>query len=652
MTMSADRDSPTAYLDARPILTRGRARLLGFLAPVLIAAVATWIAGGDWIERPEGITIDWRFRHRGPRQPPENIVIVEISEASRRNLKQAGRRFNLREHLASAIENLADAGALVIGLDIWLADLTDPDVDARLAETVATTDVVLAVAYADGRIKRAPSLFLASGPSEGNVLVSPDAGILRRLPAKLYVNVLGDTGSPDDLVYVPHLPLALALYTAWEEDETAQIIFEDERAAIGPYSAQGGELIDFAAVNLSGPGDEDEPRWRTVDFEAAVLGTFDASTVAGSIILIGEAGILRDSFVMPLSDSYVPGVYYHANAVAHIIEDRHFAAGWSSGGRCQVLTGVLALAAGLFAWNQRQWWRHRRAALLLLAYVWVGVVLFLGGWMWLACMLFERNILLPVVAPLVGMGLALGSGLAAQWTLMNENVRRLALRARQIEALFGQSVSHNVLEALKRHPEQIGRTETREVAVLFCDLRGFTARSAEMSPADVAAMLNEYFNYITAAVFEHDGFVDKFVGDEIMAVFSVPFEQADHPVRAVRTAIAIKQRLAELNRIRQDRGQTPLDCGLGIHCGPAAAGHIGSRQRSNYTVVGTTVNLAARIEQQTAGGEILISEAVRQKLPPNIPVKPWKQVELRGAGGMYELYEVETIDVSQRGGMG
>jgi adenylate cyclase len=273
------------------------------------------------------------------------------------------------------------------------------------------------------------------------------------------------------------------------------------------------------------------------------------------------------------------------------------------------------------------------------------VALFLGGWTSLTFLLFEKNILLPLVGPLVAMSLALGSGLAAQWVILSENAKRLAQRMRHIEALFGQSVSPNVLEALKRSPERIRRTETRDVSVLFCDLRGFTAQTSEMEPADVAAMLNEYFNYITAAVFEHDGFIDKFVGDEVMVVFSVPFEQEDHPARAVRTAIAIKQRLAELNRVRAAREQPPLNCGLGIHCGPAAAGHIGSRQRSNYTVVGTTVNLAARIEHFTSGGEILVSNAVRRKLPPEIPVRLWDKVEIRGASGVHELYEVGTNTV-------
>ncbi|MBN2561571.1 MAG: adenylate/guanylate cyclase domain-containing protein [Phycisphaerae bacterium] len=642
--MTTDRDSPTAYLEDRPVLTRVQAWVLGVVAPLVIAVLGVWITGHGSFERLEGVTIDWRFRARGPRQPPEHIVIVEIDERSRRALRHGDQRFNLREHLATAVDNLADAGALVVGLDVWLEDSATREIDARLAKALASANVVLAVAHTEGKTKRASSVFLESEPQEGTVTVYPDAGnVLRRLPEKLFLDAPRKGRETDALDTIPHFPLALALYAVLEEDETARIRFEDGVARIGSYSAYPRELIDFSAVQRHGPGEG--PRWKTLRLEDVVRGSFDAEAVDGSVIVLGDGRTLEDAFVLPLSDDLQPGIYYHANAVAHILGRRHFNTTWAGGRRGQLLIAALAFAAGLFAWNQRQWWRHRWSTVLLLGYFLTGVIVFLGGWAYLTFSIFEQNVLLPVVAPLAAMGISLASGLAAQWVVLSENARRLAQRTRQIEALFGQSVSQSVLQALKRSPERIRRTETRDVSVLFCDLRDFTEQTSKMEPADVAAMLNEYFNYIAEAVFEHDGFIDKFVGDEVMAVFAVPFDQPDHPARAVRTAIAIKRRLAELNRVREARGQAPLNCGLGIHCGPAAAGHIGSRQRSNYTVVGTTVNLAARIEHYTKGGEILVSDAVRRKLPPEIRVHLWDKVEIRGASGLHELYEVKVNGV-------
>ncbi|MFQ5429416.1 MAG: CHASE2 domain-containing protein [Phycisphaerae bacterium] len=639
--MATPDDSPTAYLADRPVLSRRQARILGVAAPLLLAAVGAWIGGHVWLDRPEGLTIDWRFRARGPRQPPRNIIIVEIDETSRRSLQRGGRRFNLREHLAPAVDHLAEAGALVVGLDVWLTDLTTPEIDGRLAEVIRNSNVVLAVTHTDGVLKRAASPFRASAPHEGVITVYPDVGnVLRRLPERLYLDVLGPSGDPDDLTTILHFPLALAWFAALEEDPGAKIVLENDSIRIGRFAAYAREWIDVAALPGSAKSAAGS-RWRTLRFDDVVRGAFDAAPVDGAIVLLGESRKITDSHVMSLSDELVPGIYYHANALAHILEGRHFNAAWASGLRRRGLTAFLVLAAGLFAWNQREWWRHRRSAWLLIGYLLIGVAVFPGGWATTAFVLFKSGVLLPVTGPILGMGLALASGFACQWVILGENARRLDRRARRIETLFGQSVSDSVLEALRQHPERIQHTQTRDVSVLFCDLRGFTARTEEMAPADVAEMLNEYFNYITDAVFEQDGFIDKFVGDEVMAVFSVPFEQKDHPLRAVRAAMAIKRRLAELNRLRTARGDAPLSCGLGLHCGLAAAGHIGSRQRSNYTVVGTTVNLAARIEQFTSGGEILVSEALRRRLPPEIRLRQWGTREIRGSSGPHTLYEVE-----------
>jgi adenylate cyclase len=153
-------------------------------------------------------------------------------------------------------------------------------------------------------------------------------------------------------------------------------------------------------------------------------------------------------------------------------------------------------------------------------------------------------------------------------------------------------------------------------------------------------MLNEYFGAITSAVFEQDGFVDKFVGDELMAVFGAPLEQPDHAARAAAAAIGIKRRLHTLNNVRERRSQAPLNCGIGLHSGPAAAGHIGSALRANYTVVGHTVNVAARIEELTANGEILMSKTVLDRLGGAFGAKPFCEVELRGSGLTHQLYEL------------
>jgi adenylate cyclase len=629
--MMADQiDSATDYLRDRPVLTSRQTWTLGLIVPLLLAMVGAAMTTRDWVRRFEYASIDWRFAAFGPRKPPPNIIIVEIDEASREHLKRGDRVLNLREPLASAIDNLSQAGAAVIALDMYLSDRTDDATDARLAQSIANADVILAVAYSGGHTKRAYPIFLASTPAEGDISVEPDSdGVLRRLPSRLYLDV---PAAGSGIERVPHFPLMAAMYSVKGEQVNVAHMFDGPLAHVAGRTLVPRGLVDFAAAQGQG--------WTTLTFEQAATNKFDPLVVKDAIVLMGEARMIADQFAMPLT-GVNPGVYYHANVIAQILDGRLFSAYWAEGRPAQGLAAILALLAGLAAWNQQRWWTGRRGGHLLAIFLIGGVALFLGGWTILCFAVFHRGVLLPLAGPLASMGLSLGTGLIAQWLVQNARTRRLMERNRRIEALFGQSVSENVLEALRADPRAIMQTQVREVSVLFCDLRNYTSVSENQAPQDVAAMLNEYFTHVTPAVFENDGFLDKFVGDALMAVYSVPLSQADHATRAVRTAIDIKRRLARLNQTRAARGEAPLQCGVGIHSGPAAAGHIGTQRRSNFSVIGHTVNLAARIEKLTSQGEILISQEVRDRIGDALPVRPWRTVEVKGVQVAQNLFVVD-----------
>jgi adenylate cyclase len=628
-------DSPAAYLADRPVLTARQRVVLALGGPLIIGIMAYLVAGHHALERLENVTIDWRFAARGPRMPRQDIVVIEMDEASRRSLRGGEGRFDPRRFLPDLLENLSAAGARVVAFDFWLDELTTPAVDERLAKAIGAADVLLAITHTDGQRIRSAPLFLQSGPGEGSITVYPDAdGVLRRLPDILYLDVVAEGG---EILRIPHFPLAGALFGIWATHPDADMTYLPDGARLGEFVVPKRGLIDYAAPRGGG--------WRTLFFADVVRNQFERSAVEGAIVLVGESRSIVDQFTMPIAHSLNPGIYYHANVIAQILDGRRFDEYWSASKPRKQLTAGLALAAGLYAWNPRRWWRRRHATLLLAAYLVFGVALFTGGWIVLSRMLFARGVLLPVAAPLAGMALALLTGLGVQWVILSAEARRSSERTRHIEELFGQSVSHNVLNALRADPRQITDTQERDVTVLFCDLRGFTATAAEMAPRAVADMLNEYFQHVTAAVFAEDGFIDKFVGDEIMAVFSAPLPQADHVARAVRAACAIKSRLRELNVTRAARGQASLNCGIGIHTGLAAAGHIGSRDRSNYTVVGDTINIAARMQGLAHGGEILASQAVHDALAASPDgsrheLRPWKTVDIRGSSRRHVLYEV------------
>lgn len=619
-----------------------RAAIALILAGSIAAAgIGYGSAGWNLLPRIEGMTIDWRFQSRGPQPSRTKIVIVEIDEVSRRSLKHDGLAFNLREHLTPAINRLADAGALVVGLDIWLADRTSEEVDQQLAATIAEANVVLAAVYTDPYYIRAAEVLRSSSPVEGLISVDLDAGdnVLRRTPRGLFLNLLSDN-NVDVNKRIPHFPLAVSLFRVLEDNDHASIEFSGDTARVGGHSLRAGELVDWIAVKR-GMANE-SAGWPTITFAEAVTGAFDPAIVDGALVLIGEASMLQDSFLTPLSKEVTPGVYYHANVIAQILEDRHFNERWSSPELSRRVAAGLALAAALLALFPLA--RRRSKSNPLVEWTWtlVTAAVFLAGWTLLCFRSFDEHVLLPMSGPLLAMALALLIGFGAQWIKVSAEARRLEQRARQIERLFSRSVSQSVLNAIKQNPEQIARTEVREVTVLFCDLRDYTRTTSEMQPLEAARMLNEYYSHVTTAVFENDGFLDKFVGDAMMAVFSAPIEQPDHVERALRTAMTVKSRLAELNRLRQQRGETPLACGFGIHTGPAALGHVGSAERSNYTVIGTTVNLSSRIEGHSRQGEILVSRAVRDRLGDRVRMRHFSTVELRGAAGQHELYQVET----------
>ncbi|MEX2048863.1 MAG: adenylate/guanylate cyclase domain-containing protein [Gemmatimonadota bacterium] len=223
----------------------------------------------------------------------------------------------------------------------------------------------------------------------------------------------------------------------------------------------------------------------------------------------------------------------------------------------------------------------------------------------------------------------------------NDMTRGLLLRERY-RAVLNKVVSQDVATELLRGDVELGG-ENRSVTVLFADIRGFTALTDGMEPQQVIGLLNECMEYLSQAIDAEGGVVDKYIGDEVMAVFGAPVTQDDHALRAVRAALRMREGMTAFNALRQTRGEAPLGVGAGINSGVAVAGNMGSKSRLNYTVVGDVVNLASRLAGQAQAGQILVSGATLGLAGSDVVAPPLGGRSLKGFSAEVEVYAVERV---------
>jgi class 3 adenylate cyclase len=213
-----------------------------------------------------------------------------------------------------------------------------------------------------------------------------------------------------------------------------------------------------------------------------------------------------------------------------------------------------------------------------------------------------------------------------------------------IRDTFGRYVSPEVAQTLLESPEglRLGG-EKREVTILMSDLRGYTRFAEEGDPAVVMQVLNEYLGRMTEIIIANRGTINEFIGDAIFAIFGAPLPYPDHAERAAACAIAMQCAMEEVNRLHVARGLPRLEMGIGLNTGEAVVGNIGSEKRAKYGVVGSAVNLAARVEGCTVGGQILLSPATYDRIRDLAEVGPPLPVEVKGIREPLVLHELRGL---------
>ncbi len=368
-------------------------------------------------------------------------------------------------------------------------------------------------------------------------------------------------------------------------------------------------------------------------FPADALALLPDAWTKDKVVLIGAVVSITDRHRTPLAivrdgdDGNMPGVLVQAQGVSQLLEGRrHPRMGLFSGLLIDLAVAAIGVGIGFI----RQGVPGK---------VGLGAVVVAAMWI---CGLLGFRYGLPFV-PLVAPTFALA---AALW-MTDVLVGRAERKQRQfVQGAFGRYVAPSVVKQLMEDPSALKVTGSRrEATFIFTDVAGFTTLSEALSPERLSEVLNEYLDGACKIILEHEGTIDKFIGDAIMSIFNAPLDQPDHAARAVRCALELDA-YAEAFRIRCNAEGVPIGLTrIGVHCGDSVIGNFGSAQRMDFTALGDTVNTAARTEgvNKYFGTRICCTQSVVDKAPEQ-QFRPVGDVVLKGKIDAVTLYNPVSED--------
>jgi adenylate cyclase len=247
---------------------------------------------------------------------------------------------------------------------------------------------------------------------------------------------------------------------------------------------------------------------------------------------------------------------------------------------------------------------------------------------------FYGNIIFHFIKPLFVVGFE--ATLVATYRFFNEEKEKAAYR-KTLEAYFPPAIVKKIIA----HPEMLASSgQKKELTILFSDIKNFTGYSSSLTPGQIRACLNEYFEAMVEIVFRHEGTVDKYIGDGLMVFFGDPEPQHDHALRCVRAAVEMQKRARELKEKWEREGGFPIQVRIGINTGEVVVGNMGSTRRLSYTVLGSDVNLAQRLESNAPVEGILIAERTHELVKDHVPTRPLGQIQVKGIATPVNVYEV------------
>jgi adenylate cyclase len=662
-----------------------RKLLAGLALGLGAAGLVLLLAWTGVLDTPELWTYDWRMRQAAdPASVHKDIVLVDFNDTTIRDLAPVVGRWPWpRIAYASIIDYLSRAPAKVIAVDLAFLEpdgtlgakignmtVSAKESDTALVESVrqSRSVVLLADAVYQGTVdrdqgttpadwrSRSPKFRLGPAIEERPMIIPPFQELTNVSAALGHNHVALD---PDGVLrrmapiirsgehYMPSLGVAAALMALGVRPEEvtmsseADIRVRDRTIPLVPVTVRDAYdarrthqqltmMINYRApalVNGNRPYTSYEVRHLFASEQQLIDGEkplVDPAVFKDKIVFLGlTVSGLVDVFQSPFgSQGKMPGIQMHASMADSILSNRFIR---QASNRSRLLTTVgAALLVGLMA------------ALLPFLGAAAGTLLAVSGFTLFSVKAFDNGLWLNMAQPLATMGLALFAGTAYQYFVEGAEKR-------VVKKLFGRYVSKDVYQQLLSNPElaELGG-KRRDMTVLFSDIRGFTAVTEKGDPEELVAQLNDYFSRMVAIVFRHQGTVDKFVGDMVMALFGAPLDDPAHAEHAAAAAIDMVTELGELNRKWVDEGRARLDIGIGINSGDMIAGNIGSSTIMSYTVIGDNVNLGSRLESLNKDyrTRIIISDATRKRLSGKHDIRPLGEVVVKGKTRPVAIFEI------------
>ncbi len=613
-------------------MSRASGRTL--LAIIAIALISGALAASPALDGLRGLSIDaltaLRWRLIGNKHAPSaspTVVIALDPETYRTPPFRGTPTVAWTREIARVLTAVIDGGARVVGFDVVFPTSIEESEISFNGETVGDRmrgfdrDFLRALAVAAksgklvlGEVQHGDDFVLpASGQraavgQQRNIrslnVYSESDGVVRRVPL-----FFGHDGAG-----VPSMSLELASRALGE----APVVNADRSVSLAGYAIPA-DVPNALTLNFDG-GSDDIPTYSVADLHACLEkgdAEFFRRNFEGKVVLLGSRLDFEDDKTTskrfaggpstqpaercaPPEGKSAPnvgqstnGVYIHATAVNNLLRREAIAELAPFSGWLIAMAGGGLAAAATFALTP---------AGAALSYALLSLTWTLG-----AAFAFENEVAIPLFAPIVAGAIALVASTSFHLFVADKDKRFLR---RAFELYLAPAVIEKMLNSSK--PPDLGG-EMRDVTAFFSDLVGFTSIAERMKPAELVSLMNRYLSRMTEIIEAHGGFVDKYVGDAIVAVFGAPVDGTDHARQAVQAALDCCAALKDLNHGAIASGDPLLDHRIGLNSGRALVGNIGSRRRFNYTAMGDSVNLASRLEgaNKYFGTSILASEATK-----------------------------------------